>query len=149
MNKVLVGITSFIVIIIVGFFGIPYLLGTRRAETKSTFTDEQIKIIADKLDIGYEELSVEKLEYTHYKSRGENVIQFRVFGKLSGLDSVDKAYKLDKTISGNSEIRYYSHKNNANISCDITIRNNTAPYEVYFRINEADQELDAMMKQKK
>jgi len=145
MKKRIVFVLVIVGLLIIAAFGIPHLLETRTAHTKSSFTDEQVKIIAEKLDIASEDLSVEKIEYTNYKSKGNRVIQFRIFGTLNRIDSVEKSYRLDKSLGDNKEIKYYTNRTDENISCDVTQLNNSSSYEVYFRINEEDQELDDMM----
>ena len=148
------------IIIFIGIFGaaifilhdMSFLIG-RITNLKTSFTDEQEKIIAEKLDVDDRELSVEKMEYTHYKHKGKKVFQFRIYGKINSLDSIEKTYKLDKVLGGkdnnsNHIQKEYSHKKNGNKFCIAESFNNNATYDVYFRINEYDKELENIMKAK-
>ena len=135
MDKRLKWILAPIVILfLIALTALPRNLGgTPKTDKADAFTAEQTRIIAGRLGVAPEDFTPETLEYTHYRSSEGKVHQFFITGKISSPEAVEKSYIKENSMK-TEDAEYTDYRNTANgdITCTVTVWQDTFPCEVTF-----------------
>ena len=110
----------------------PIIVKKRAVKTVTKFSDTEISIIADKLNIASDEIIIRKMTYSMPRDK-----VFRIDAQLKSLDSLEKNYTKQNTAS---EKLSYDNNSNKNIYCYVS--GTTAPYDADFTVYEFDKELE-------
>ena len=116
--------------------------GSPKTDKADTFTAEQTGIIAGTLGIAPEEFTPETMEYTHYRGGNGKVHQFFITGKISSQETVEKSYTAENTTKTEDAVYTdYRNKADSDITCTVTVWQDTYPCSVSFTVNREDKAL--------
>lgn len=127
--------TAFTVIILLIAIAIvltPTIVGLLFSSKKTSFTDSQTAIIAEKLDLDSSKIKVDKMVYGHSQDKS-----FVFDISLKDIDSVERNYDYSR-----KEI--YGSKNKSYLYCEIGKKDSEYSGKFYI-IDHYDKELDEMV----
>ncbi|MDE5754132.1 MAG: hypothetical protein K2H89_06300 [Oscillospiraceae bacterium] len=126
LQKLLICLGSIAVILISIYFMLSYIVFRQFFKDKYSFTDTEISIIAEKIDIDSEELqSIKRMRHAHGR---DNV--YIIYSILNSNESLEKNYQFT---SSDKTVKIYINKNDYNIFCELT--ENDSSYNAMFYID--------------
>jgi hypothetical protein len=129
-------ITVIILLITAMLLLLPTILGHMFTSKKTTFTDSQTTLIAEKLDLDPTKITVNKVIYNHSQDKS-----FVFDISLKDIDSVEQNYIYSRD---EDEKKVYSNKNKSYLFCEISKKD--SEYSGQFEITDHfDKELDDLM----
>ena len=138
--KLSICLGSIAVILISIYFILSYIFFRQFFKDKYSFTDTEISIIAEKIDIDSEELqSIKRMRHAH----GRDSV-YIIYAILNSNESLEKNYRF--TSSDETMKKYINNKNDCDIFCELT--ENDSSYHAMFYIDsyEYDKSFDDVMK---
>ena len=129
-------IVSIVIILIIGRFALIHMLNKRYHDAKTSFSNSQIILIAEKLNIDSNKITIHEMKYAHSQDK---IFTFDI--SLDNIDAIENNY----TYIGESEKKsLYTNKSNSNISCKIL--KEKSEYKGEFRVDEYDKELEELIR---
>jgi len=129
-------IISIAIILIIGRFVLIHMLNKRYHDAKTSFSNSQIILIAEKLNIDSNKITIHEMKYAHSQDK---IFTFDI--SLDNIDAIENNY----TYIGESEKKsLYTNKSNSNISCKIL--KEKSEYKGEFRVDEYDKELEELIR---